>query len=100
MLDGFDRIPVVDAYECSGELTYDFPFGEKLNAAKPHIVYKEGWKAPTSGCRKFSDLPKAAREYVDFPKAAREYVDFIEKQVDCEIKYVSVGAERDQIIVR
>ena len=90
VLDGFDRIPVVDAYECSGELTYDFPFGEKLNAAKPHTVYKEGWKAPTSGCRKFSDLPKAAREYVDF----------IEKQVDCEIKYVSVGAERDQIIIR
>ena len=90
VLDGFDRIPVVDAYECFGELTEEFPFGEKLNAARPHVTYMEGWKAPTSSCRRFSDLPAAARAYVDY----------IEKAVDREIGYVSVGAERDQIIVR
>lgn len=90
VLDGFDRIPVVDAYDCAGELVEEFPFGEQLNAAKPHTVYMEGWKTPTSDCRKFSDLPAAARAYVEY----------VEKKVDCEIKYVSVGAERDQIIVR
>ncbi len=90
VLDGFDRIPVVDAYDCDGELTDEFPFGERLNGAKPHTVYMEGWKAPTSDCRRFSDLPSAARAYVDY----------VEKQVGCEIKYVSVGAERDQIIIR
>ena len=90
VLDGFDRIPVVDAYDCDGELTDEFPFGERLNGAKPHTVYMEGWKTPTSDCRRFSDLPSAARAYVDY----------VEKQVGCEIKYVSVGAERDQIIIR
>ncbi len=90
VLDGFDRIPVVDAYDCDGELTDEFPFGERLNGAKPHTVYMEGWKTLTSDCRRFSDLPSAARAYVDY----------VEKQVGCEIKYVSVGAERDQIIIR
>lgn len=90
VLDGFDRIPVVDAYDCDGELTDEFPLGERLNGAKPHTVYMEGWKTPTSDCRRFSDLPSAARAYVDY----------VEKQVGCEIKYVSVGAERDQIIIR
>lgn len=90
VLDGFDRIPVVDAYDCDGELTDEFPFGERLNGAKPHTVYMEGWKTPTSDCRRFSDLPSAARAYVDY----------VEKHVGCEIKYVSVGAERDQIIIR
>ena len=90
VLDGFGRIPVVEAYECDGELTTEFPFGEKLNAAKPHIVYMDGWKTPTSSCRRFEDLPTAARAYIDC----------IEKKVDCEIKYVSVGAERDSIIIR
>lgn len=90
VLDGFDRIPVVESYECDGELVDEFPFGERLNAAKPHTVYMEGWKTPTSDCRRFEDLPAQARAYVDY----------VEKKVDCEIKYVSVGAERDQIIVR
>ena len=90
VLDGFDRIPVVDAYDCAGELTTDFPFGEQLNAAKPHVTYMEGWKIPTSACRRFADLPAAARAYVDY----------IERAVDREIKYISVGAERDSIIIR
>ena len=90
VLDGFNRIPVVDAYDCDGELTDEFPFGERLNGAKPHTVYMEGWKTLTSDCRRFSDLPSAARAYVDY----------VEKQVGCEIQYVSVGAERDQIIIR
>lgn len=90
VLDGFERIPVTDAYVCDGELIREFPFGERLNAARPHTVYMEGWNSPTGRCRRFAELPAAARAYVDY----------IEKQVDCEIKYISVGAEREDIIVR
>ena len=90
VLDGFEKIPVTDAYVVDGELVGEFPFGEKLNAAKPHTVMLDGWKTPTGKCRKFSDLPAAARAYIDY----------IEKSVDCELKYISVGAERDSIIVR
>ena len=34
------------------------------------------------------------------PAAARDYVEFIEKNVACPIKFVSVGAERDSLIIR
>lgn len=89
VLDYMDKIPVVDAYEIDGELVGDFPFGERLVKAKPHIVWFDGWKAPTTACRKFSDLPVKAQEYVRY----------IEKVTECPIGYVSVGAERDSIIV-
>ena len=39
-------------------------------------------------------------EWEDLPEEAKEYVLFIEKEIECPIKYVSVGAERESIIVR
>ena len=36
----------------------------------------------------------------ELPKAARDYVEMIEKAVGCPIKYVSVGAGRDEYIER
>ena len=36
----------------------------------------------------------------DLPKAAQDYVKFIEARVGCPIAYVSVGAERDALILR
>ena len=32
------------------------------------------------------------------PKEALEYIRYIEKMIECPIKYVSVGAERDAYI--
>ena len=34
----------------------------------------------------------------DLPKEALEYIRYIEKVIECPIKYVSVGAERDAYI--
>lgn len=90
ILDALDKIPVVESYTVDGHTVVDFPFGEALNNAKPNIIYLDGWMSPTSSCRKFEDLPKAAQDYVLY----------IEKAVGCNIKYVSVGAERDEIIIR
>ncbi len=35
----------------------------------------------------------------DLPKEAVDYIKYLEDVVDCKIKYVSVGPERDQYIV-
>ncbi|NLK38252.1 MAG: adenylosuccinate synthetase, partial [Epulopiscium sp.] len=35
----------------------------------------------------------------DLPPAALAYIKFIENAVDCKIKYVSVGAEREEYVV-
>ena len=90
ILSYMDRIPVCTRYEINGELTDDFPFPVLLKDAKPVIEYLEGWKCDISGVRTWEDLPEAARSYVLY----------IEKAVGCFIKYVSVGPERDSIIIR
>ena len=83
-------IPVCTHYELNGSKTDEFPFPTALAEAKPVIEYMEGWASDISACRRFEDLPVQAREYVEF----------IEKSIGCPIKYVSVGPERDSIIIR
>ncbi|HOO23448.1 MAG TPA: adenylosuccinate synthetase, partial [Clostridia bacterium] len=51
--------------------------------------YLEGFKTDISKCRKASDLPIEAINYVRF----------LEKEVGCRIKYVSVGANREDYLV-
>ena len=45
-----------------------------------------------------SDISKC-RKPEDLPKEAVDYIRFIEKATECKIKYVSVGAEREDYIV-
>ena len=90
VLSYMDRIPVCTRYEISGEETDEFPFPALLDSCKPVIEYFEGWKCDISSCRKWEELPEAAKKYVLY----------IEEKIGCFIKYVSVGPERESIIVR
>ncbi len=85
-----DKIPVCVQYELNGEKTDEFPFPCVLPDAKPVIEYLEGWKCDISGVRRWEDLPEAAKRYVEY----------VEQKIGCHIGYVSVGPERDSIIVR
>lgn len=89
VLSYLDKIPVCVAYEVNGKRTNEFPFGDALDIAKPVIEYVDGWGCDISGCRKPSDLPKAAVDYVKL----------LERYVNCPVKYVSVGAKREEYIV-
>jgi len=88
VLSYMDEIPVCVAYEIDGEVTEEFPVGDRLVRAKPVYRFFKGFKTDISHCKKLADLPAEAREYVEF----------IERAVGCPIKYISVGAERDAII--
>ena len=90
VLSGYGDIPVCTHYEADGKITDSFPSGGALERAKPVYEYLPGFEGDISGCREFSELPEAARDYVKF----------CEDAVGCRIKYVSVGAGREQIIVR
>ena len=90
ILSYMDEIPVCTQYELNGELTDEFPFPADLPEAKPVIKTVPGWKTDISGIRKYSDLPKECRDYIEY----------IEKEIACPITYISVGAEREAIIVR
>lgn len=88
ILSYMKKIPICVAYDIDGKRTTDFPVGKALNDAKPVIEYVDGWNCDISGCRTVADLPK---QVID-------YVHTIEKLVDCKIKYVSVGAEREAYV--
>ena len=90
VLSYMDKIPVCTQYILAGETTDEFPFPSALKKAEPQIEYFEGWKCDISKIRTWDDLPKAAKDYVIY----------IEKAIGCPIKYVSVGPERDSIIIR
>ena len=90
VLSYLDKIPVCVRYSVNGQETDDFPFPTLLDEAEPVIEYMDGWKCDISGVRTWDDLPAEAREYVIF----------IEKAIGCPITYVSVGPERDSIVIR
>lgn len=90
VLSYMDKIPVCTHYMLDGKQIDRFPFPVALSHAEPVIEYFDGWKCDVSGIRRWEDLPKAAQDYINY----------IEEQIGCPIKYISVGAERDSIIIR
>ena len=90
VLSYMDKIPVCTHYLVGDEKTNRFPFPVALNNAKPVVEYLDGWKCDISDIRSWDDLPEQAQNYVTF----------IEKAIGCPITYVSVGPERDSIIIR
>ncbi|MFA7674395.1 MAG: adenylosuccinate synthase [Clostridia bacterium] len=84
------NIPVCIGYEIDGKVTTDFPMTPLLLKAKPVMKEMHGWNTDISSARKFSDLPKEAQDYVLF----------IEKELCCPVKYISVGAQREAMIIR
>lgn len=85
-----DKVPVCAHYKLDGKITDEFPFPSVLADAEPVIEYVPGWKCDISHIRKWEDLPVEAQHYVEY----------IEKAIGCRIGYVSVGPERDAIIIR
>ena len=90
VLSYLDKIPICTHYLVDGQTTDEFPFPSVLDSAKPVIEYMDGWKQDISGVRRWEDLPVEARKYVEF----------LEENIGCHIGYVSVGPERDSIIIR
>ena len=90
ILSYMDKIPVCAHYELDGQQTDEFPFPVCLQDAKPVIEYVDGWKCDISKVRSWDVLPENARNYVEY----------VERAIGCHIGYVSVGAERDSLIIR
>ena len=90
VLSYMDKIPVCTRYEINGVETDEFPFPTLQNIAKPVIEYMDGWMC---------DISKIT-EWDKLPAAAQRYVEYVEQAIGCRIGYVSVGPERDSIILR
>ena len=85
-----EQIPVCVRYNIDGTETNRFPFPTLLEKAKPVTKYLPGWQCDISNARRWEDLPREAQHYVEY----------VENAIGCHITYISVGAERDAIILR
>jgi adenylosuccinate synthase len=91
-LDGLDAVPeikVCTAYKLDGK-TLRHPPTDSAEWARCRPVYRKfpGWMKPTSGARRFQDLPPNARRYV------RALADL----TGAKLGIVSVGAAHDETI--
>mgnify|MGYP004464940289 CR=1 FL=1 len=89
ILSYLEKIPVCVAYEIDGKITTDFVLGDQISREKPVYKYFDGFKTDISKCRHKEELPKEALDYIHF----------IEEAMGVPIKYVSVGAAREDYIV-
>ncbi len=89
VLDSFDTIKVCTAYRIGGREVEEFPY-EINDGIEPVYVEFPGWK---------TDMTKMTSED-EFPEEYNAYVSFIEEETGVPVKIVSVGADREQTIVR
>jgi len=91
VLDILPRLKVCVGYRGDGETINYFP-PNVAALARYEPVYEElpGWQAPTSDIRQYEQLPFEARQYV-----AR-----LEELISCPVNIVSVGAGREQTILK
>ena len=91
VLDAFDEIRAAESYKVNGRAVEHLPASARqLERCEPVWRAFPGWKTPTTGARRWEDLPENARTYLDW----------VESQAGIPISVVSVGAERDAEIRR
>ena len=89
VLDTFAEIPVGVAYRLEGDRGEELPSTvDLLERVRPEYETLPGWRQPTTGARRLTDLPAEARAYLDR----------LEELAGVPIRYVGVGTRRDQII--
>lgn len=90
VLSGFETLPVITGYRLDGEVITDFPYTPALDACEPVYETMPGWQEDLTNIRRYEDLPRATRDYVER----------IETAMEAPITFVSVGPEREQLILR
>jgi len=91
ILDTFSEIGIGVAYELNGQ-RLDYPPSNvaEMERCRPIYEMAPGWLTPITACRRFEDLPPAAQQYVTR----------LEQVLGCPVALISVGPQREEIIVR
>jgi adenylosuccinate synthase len=91
ILDVLPSLKICTAYKLDGKTIDYFPASiAALEKCEP--VYEElpGWEKPTGKSRVFNDLPAKAQKYIRR----------LEEIIGCPVSLISVGARREETIVR
>ena len=64
----------------------------QLDRERCRVEYVEmkGWEKDITSCRKWEELPKAARDYVEC----------VEREIGVRVRWIGVGPEREAMIER
>src|SRR5262245_28346672 len=90
VLAGFEPLRIVTGYRQRDGTVTDRFLAFDLDAVEPVTQELPGFHGDLRGCRRFEDLPPAARRYVDA----------LEQYTGLGVRTISVGPERQQVIVR
>ncbi len=90
VLDELDEIKICIGYELNGKKIDYLPAAvdDQLKVIPLYKIFN-GWKSPTKGIKKFSDLPKNAKIYIEE----------LEKFVETKISSISTSPERNDTIL-
>jgi adenylosuccinate synthase len=91
ILGGIETLKICTGYEYKGGMLNDFPASLKvLSECQPVYENLPGWSEDISNIKEINDLPENANNYLNR----------IEELTQTPIRIVSVGAERNQTIVK
>ncbi len=89
-LDEYDTLRICTAYEIDG-VRHDLPPADRSAWDRAVPVYESlpGWKSDTTGCKRYEDLPTAAKAYLSR----------LAELCDAPLAFVGVGPDREQTLV-
>ena len=90
VLSSMKEIPIITGYNDPNGSLVEFDPTDNLDLCTPVIYKVPGWEEDISHCRTFDDLPVNARNYIKT----------IEEMLHAEINFISVGAKRDEYLLK
>ncbi len=89
ILSSFETIQAGIAYEIDGKASPNMPYD--LDRQLPSVLYKEmeGWQSDLSSCRALTDTPQALQNYIEF----------LERELQVKITLLSIGPNREELII-
>lgn len=88
VLDAFEELQVCTSYTIGGKETGEIPFQMTHAPITPNYQSFKGWNRDSSGMKQAAELPAEMKDYIAF----------INKALATEVKYISNGPGRDQLI--
>lgn len=89
VLDAFKELQVCTSYNINGKESREIPFRIDRLAVSPVYQKFPGWNTPSS----------AAKSAAELPETMKSYVSFINEYLGVDVRYISNGPGRDQIIL-
>jgi len=90
ILSGLDKVGLCTSYQVGNRRVKDLEFGPtRLEECEPILEELPGWSQDVTSARKWSDLPGEAQAFLQR----------IETICEVPIQLISVGAEREQLVV-